>query len=502
MTTVRDPGAGTPLDTHLHAFVRTLRERGMAIGPGEAITAAEVLTVLDLTDRGQLREGLAAVLLREQMHRKTFDVIFDLYFPVRGGFGAAGTAPDGASGSGGEGCSGAPGEAPDQVDPLKMPAADTPPDPDAVREALRQEAVAALVAGGDHDGIASQIVEQLGEYNSATGTAFSSYQALKALNPQTLIAAIANGLLAAAGEEGAAPGSFEYESARRVARSRVAGLTERVTELTSVAMAARRGPEAVAQYAAPQLPENVAFFAATRTELHRMEQTVRPLARQLSTRLLVRRRRARRGPIDLRRTLRKSMSTGGVPIDLAHRRPRPTKPELVLLCDLSGSVAGFSNFTLLLTHALSAEFSKIRVFGFVDSVDEITDYIDPSRTLTVDTVVDMFDRVIRETNVARFGGSDYGNVLRTFVRDFPDAVTHRGTLLILGDARSNHTDPALAELDELVDKARHAFWLNPERRASWGTGDSVADKYGRLIDMYECRTAGQLAEVIGRLLPV
>ncbi|MBS4100988.1 vWA domain-containing protein [Tsukamurella paurometabola] len=502
MTSVRDPGAGTPLDTHLHAFVRTLRERGMAIGPGEAITAAEVLTVLDLTDRGQLREGLAAVLLREQMHRKTFDVIFDLYFPVRGGFGAAGSAPDGAAGSGGEGCSGAPGEAPDQVDPLKMPAADTPPDPDAVREALRQEAVAALVAGGDHDGIASQIVEQLGEYQSATGTAFSSYQALKALNPQTLIAAIANGLLAAAGEDGAAPGSFEYESARRVARSRVAGLTERVQELTSVAMAARPGPEAVAQYAAPQLPENVAFFAATRTELHRMEQTVRPLARQLSTRLLVRRRRARRGPIDLRRTLRKSMSTGGVPIDLAHRRPRPTKPELVLLCDLSGSVAGFSNFTLLLTHALSAEFSKIRVFGFVDSVDEITDYIDPSRTLTVDTVVDMFDRVIRETKVARFGGSDYGNVLRTFVRDFPDAVTHRGTLLILGDARSNHTDPALAELDELVERARHAFWLNPERKASWGTGDSVADKYGRLIDMYECRTAGQLAEVIGRLLPV
>ncbi|ADG79407.1 VWA containing CoxE family protein OS=Tsukamurella paurometabola (strain ATCC 8368 / DSM / CCUG 35730 / CIP 100753 / JCM 10117 / KCTC 9821 / NBRC 16120/ NCIMB 702349 / NCTC 13040) OX=521096 GN=Tpau_2809 PE=4 SV=1 [Tsukamurella paurometabola] len=488
--------AGTPLDGHLHAFVRALRGKGMSIGPGEAITAAEVLTVLDLADRSQLREGLAAVLLREQMHRKSFDVIFDLYFPVRGGIGfpAAGSG----NGSGGEGCAGAPGE----PDPMRMPAADTPPDPDAVREALRQEAVAALVAGGDHDGIASQIVEQLGEYQSATGTAFSSYQALKALNPQTLIAAIANGMLSAAGEDGAQPGSFEYESARRVARDRVAGLSERVRELTSVAMAARRGPEAVVDYAAPQLPENVAFFAATRSELHRMEQTVRPLARQLSTRLLVRRRRARRGPIDLRRTLRKSMSTGGVPIDLAHRRPRPTKPELVLLCDLSGSVAGFSNFTLLLTHALSAEFSKIRVFGFVDSVDEITDYIDTSRTLTVDTVVDMFDRVIRETKVARFGGSDYGNMLRTFLSDFPDAVTHRGTLLILGDARSNHTDPALAELNELVERARHAFWLNPERKVSWGTGDSVADRYRTVIDMYECRTAGQLADVIGRLLPV
>ncbi|MFC7756544.1 VWA domain-containing protein [Tsukamurella soli] len=287
-----------------------------------------------------------------------------------------------------------------------------------------------------------------------------------------------------------------------MARERVAGLSERVRELTQVAMAARKGAENVVEYAAPKLPENVAFFSATRTELKRMEATVRPLARILATRLMVRRRRARRGPIDLRRTLRRSMSTGGVPIDLVHRRPRPSRPELVLLCDLSGSVAGFSNFTLLLTHSLRAEFSKIRVFGFVDGVDEITDYIDPTRALTVDSVVGMFDRVIRETKVSRFGGSDYGGMLRRFVDEFPDAVTHRGTLLILGDARTNYTDPALDSLVELTERARHVFWLNPERRGAWGTGDSVADRYGEIVDMYECRTAGQLADVIARLLPV
>ncbi len=480
---------GPRLDEHVHDFVRALRGRGLAIGPSEAITAVEVLGVLDLSDRSQLRAGLAAVLLRESLHRKVFDVVFDLWFPARPGLGMPGGGATGAASSG--------DDAGDVA--ARMPSAG---DPDEVRDALRQEAIAALVAGGDHDGIVAQIVEQLGGYQSGTGTAYSAYQALKALNPQTLIAKIADGLLAAAGEKGAVAGSFEYESARAVARERVAALSERVRELTQVAMAARKGAENVVEYAAPALPENVAFFAATRSELKRMEATVRPLARILATRIMVRRRRARRGPIDLRRTLRRSMSTGGVPIDLVHRRPRPSRPELVLLCDLSGSVAGFSNFTLLLTHALRAEFSKIRVFGFVDGVDEITDYIDPGQALTVDSVVGMFDRVIRETDVARFGGSDYGGMLRRFLAEFPDAVTHRGTLLILGDARTNYTDPALDALVELTERARHVFWLNPERRVSWGTGDSVADRYLEIVDMYECRTAGQLADVIGRLLPV
>jgi uncharacterized protein with von Willebrand factor type A (vWA) domain len=491
------PGShGSRLAEHTHEFVRALRGRGLPIGPAEAITATEVLTVLDLADRVQLREGLAAVLLRAETHRGVFDIVFDLYFPPRYGLGVGDPAPSGAD-SGGRGNPGDDGADPNAP---AMPGAE--PDPDARREQLRGEAVAALVAGGDHDGIASQIVEQLGEYQSASGKAFSSYQALKTLNPQTLIAAIANGLLAGIGEEHAEPGSFAYENARRIARERVAGLSERVRELTQVAMAARRGAAAVVEMAAPTLPEDVGFFAATHTELRRMEQTVRPLARQLATRLMVRRRRTRRGPIDLRRTLRRSMSTGGVPIDLVHRKPRPSKPELVLLCDLSGSVAGFSTFTLLLTHALRAEFSKIRLFGFVDSVDEITGYVDPTKPLTVDSVVTMFDQVIRETRVARFGGSDYGNMLRTFVAEFEEAVSHRGTLLILGDARTNFTDPGLESLRILVEKSRHAFWLNPERRSAWGSGDSAADRYREVIDMYECRTAGQLAEVIGRLLPV
>lgn len=490
-------GEAPPLAAHTHEFVRALRGRGLPIGPSEAITATEVLTVLDLADRAQLRAGLAAVLLRTDIHRKVFDTVFDLYFPPRRGLGRGGApagSEDAREGRGGPDRGGDP-------DP-NAPAMPGTADPDELRDALRRDAIAALVAGGDHDGVASAIVEQLGEYSSATGKAFSAYQALKTLNPQTLIAAIAGGLMAGIGEQDAQPGSFAYENARRVARERVAGLSERVRELTGVAMAARKGAAAVVEYTAPTLPEDVGFFAATRTELRRMELTVRPLARQLSTRLLVRRRRARRGPIDLRRTLRRSMSTGGVPIDLVHRKPRATKPELVLLCDLSGSVAGFSTFTLLLTHALRAEFSKIRVFGFVDSVDEITGYIDPSKPLTVDSVVTMFDRVIRETRVARFGGSDYGNMLRTFVAEFEEAVSRRGTLLILGDARTNYTDPGLDSLETLVEKSRHAFWLNPERRVAWGTGDSAADRYREVIDMYECRTAGQLADVIGRLLPV
>ena len=101
-------------------------------------------------------------------------------------------------------------------------------------------------------------------------------------------------------------------------------------------------------------------------------RVVAPLARMLATRLAARRRRSRAGAIDLRKTLRKSMSTGGVPIDVVLRKPRPARPELVVLCDVSGSVAGFSHFTLLLVHALRQQFSRVRVFAFIDTTDEVT----------------------------------------------------------------------------------------------------------------------------------
>ncbi|MEU7632327.1 VWA domain-containing protein [Nocardia sp. NPDC049220] len=461
--------ASNGLPGHLVGFVAALRARGIPVGPSETVDAGRVVTVLDLMDREVLREGLACALLRRTTHRATFDGMFDLWFPAA--VGERTSAPDEV-----------------EIPHTRLGDVDIPALRELLARLLGQEAATAQLAA-----LAAQLVEQLGQYQSARGPSFSAYQALREVQPQTLLAEIVAGLAA-----GPDANAFDTEIARRTVRRRIDRFRATVEAETRRRAAERIGRERVATYGVARQAEDVDFLRASEAELAELKRGTQRLARILAARLAARRRHSRRGEIDLRRTLRKSMSTGGVPIDLVHRKPRPGRPELVLLCDVSGSVAGFSNFTLLLVSALREQFSRVRIFAFVDQVDEVTRFFDPHTRL--DTAM---TKIFTEASVVGVDGhSDYGNALAGFVRDYPDAVTSRSSLLILGDARTNYRDPELTTLRSLVDIAKHAHWLNPEPRNQWGSGDSAADRYGQVIEMHECRSAKQLTAVVSRLLPV
>lgn len=455
------------LGGHVAGFVAALRARGVPVGPSETVDAGRVLTVLDLLDRESVREGLACALLRRPTHRATFDGLFDLWFPVAVGDRSASSpevprTPDG------------------QVD---LP---------ALREQLA-ELLTTEDSGAQLQLLAGQIVEQLGQYQSARGPSFSAYQALKDLAPQTLLSRVLAGL-------GLPPDASDRDTevAQRLVRERIAGFRRSVEAETNRRVAEQIGRERVATYGVARQAEDADFLRASERELAELRRGTQRLARILASRLAVRRKRARRGEIDLRKTLRASMSTGGVPIDLVQRKPRPGRPELVLLCDISGSVAGFSNFTLLLVSALREQFSRVRIFAFVDRTDEVTGFFDPHAGLD-----DVLTRIFTESRIIDADGhSDYGQALTTFADGFADAVTSRSSLLVLGDGRTNYRNPQLDILRQLVDTAKHAHWLNPEPRNLWGSGDSAAREYGEVIEMHECRSARQLTEVVSRLLPV
>jgi uncharacterized protein with von Willebrand factor type A (vWA) domain len=300
------------------------------------------------------------------------------------------------------------------------------------------------------------------------------------------------------GADAAWDSPFAEEVSRREVRARIAGFRRMVSDEARRRGAEVRGREAAARTGVPRQGDRVDFLTANAEQLADLRRRVAPLARHLASRLAARRRRARRGPIDLRRTLRRSMSTGGVPMRPAFKRPRPGRPELVLLCDVSGSVAGFSHFTMMLVQALREQFSRIRIFCFVDGCVEVTDLFGPG----VDPAGVMGEITARPGLVAFDGHSDYGSALGRFRADWPDVVGPRTSLLVLGDARTNYRDPNLTVLGELADRARHVHWLNPEPQAQWGTGDSAARSYGRVVPMHECRTAAQLAGVVSGLLPV
>jgi len=235
-------------------------------------------------------------------------------------------------------------------------------------------------------------------------------------------------------------------------------------------------------------------------KLEELRRSVQPLARVLATRLSARRRRRRRGKIDMRRTLRRAMGTGGVPMRPVYEKPRPARPELVLICDVSGSVAGFSNFTMLLVQALSAQFSKVRVFAFVNAMAEVTDIV---RDGAVGGGADIEPRIRAEARITKWHtSSDYGEAFLDFREFFLDAVGPRTAVLILGDARNNNQNPRFDALHEIAMRSRRTYWLNPEHHTRWGLGDSEAQAYAEIVPMHECANVDQLTHFVTRLLPV
>src|SRR6185437_7615893 len=141
-------------------------------------------------------------------------------------------------------------------------------------------------------------------------------------------------------------------------------------------LVADRGAEALARSVRKPLPEDIDVMHATRDELAALHRALHPLSRKLAVRLARKRRHGRRGPLDFRATVRRSLSTGGVPVEPRFRHPRPAKPEIFVVADISGSVASFARFTLHMVHAISSQFSQVRSFVFVDGIDEVTRFFD------------------------------------------------------------------------------------------------------------------------------
>ncbi|MFD9692194.1 VWA domain-containing protein, partial [Kitasatospora sp. NPDC059088] len=479
------PGA-TDTAARLTGLVRALRGHGLRIGPAETVDAAAVLDVLGFADREQMRAGLAAALLRSDGQRAVFDATFDLFFPLGVGTPEALRTPGARHGT----------------DPSAEPAPQTaePPRfgrPDPLRDRLRERLAAALAADdrAAQARLAGEVIEAFGRYGTGStpgSDGWSAHQALGRLAPETLLARILAGL-----RDQGPDGHADRDLADRVLadeiRRRIRDFRALVSAEARRRVAELRGAERIAERAVAPTVDRIDFLAAGRDQLAELRRTVHPLARKLATRLAARRRRAARGRIDLRRTLRRSLGTGGVPLRPAYRLRRPARPELVLLCDVSGSVAGFADFTMLLVQAMGEQFSKVRVFAFVNRTAEVTDLLrrgegDPARLAA---------RIVAEARVTGYhGNSDYGSALGEFADHHLAAVGPRTCVLVLGDARNNHRDPHPEALRRIASRARRVIWLNPERPALWTTGDSAAPTYADVVEMHSCRNARRLGELI------
>ncbi len=452
------------------AFLEALRGAGLPVSLAEDLDAIEALGVLGWGERAVIRDAYAATLVKRRTQRPTFDTLFDLYFPRLVGDGAPAAGQDAS--------------------------ADPAPEPQVrdTAQALAElrEQLAEALAAGDQQALDRLAVEAVSRFGAMPGrgpglSSWSAYTSLQRVSPADLTAQIVEALLA--------EGRTEDEAGRAAAR-RIGGFTRQVEDDARRRIAEEKGPDHVANVAVRPTIDRLDFTAARRSDLEEMRREIYPLARRLATRLTQEHHAQRRGPLDFRRTVRASISTGGVPLVTHHRPKRPHRTELVVLCDVSGSVASFAQFTLLLVFALREQFQKVRAFTFVDQVHEVTEHFRPG----ADVADVMTDLAAATAHAALWGRTNYGRAFTKFAEQHPDAIGPKTSLLILGDARSNYSDLATVALREMTDAARHSWWLNPEHARHWDTGDSAASAYAEIVPMVECRNLTQLGEFVHDLL--
>jgi uncharacterized protein len=472
----------------LSGFINELRQNGLPVSLTEHLDAAEAVHFVALEDRQELKYALGATLVKSSAHWRAFESAFDIYFANRRegeGEPGEGQAPGADTQSSdrmrGDGSGGAGGE---QMTPEELAAllyrALMDGDPSLMRLVARQ-------AVNRYAGI---------EPGRPVGGTYYLYRTLRNLDLDGVLERIMQDVRppVGTGEEPLTP--LQDRLLGDEYRLRIEQLRKEVEEEIRRRLVADRGAEALARSVRKPLPEDIDVMHATREELAALHRALRPLSRKLAVRLARRRRHGRRGPLDFRATVRRSLSTGGVPVDPKFRRPRPHKPEIVVIADVSGSVASFARFTLHLVYAISSQFSKVRAFVFVDGIDEVTSYFEG-----VDDPSEAVHKINTEADVVWVDGhSDYGHALGVFHSRWADEITSRTSVLILGDARNNYHATEAWVLSDLRNKARHLYWLNPEPRDYWGSGDSVVAEYAKYCDaVVECRTLRQLERFVGEL---
>ena len=492
MTTLEKGEASSdkPLFDLLEGFVHELRTAGLPVSLSENIDAAEAVRHIPLEDRVAFKYALAATMVKNNSHWKTFETLFEVYFSLRGQEysldgddndpfgdmdfdeqeGEEGAQGDG-QGGGGEGLS-----------------------PEELAELLYQ----ALLKGDDMlmRAIARQAVKRFAgmEPGRPVGGTYYLYRTLRNLDLDGILERLMEQAKESA-PDGLTP--FEERLEKDEFNDRIDKMRKEIEAEIRRRLVADRGAEAMAKTLRKPLPEDVDFMHASREEMTALRRAIYPLTRKLAARLARKRRHKRKGPLDFRRTVRQSLSYGGVPADPRFRHPKPGKPEIFVIADISGSVAAFARFTLHLVYAISSQFSRVRAFVFIDGLDEVTDYFEG-----VDDITQAIHRVNTEADVVWVDGhSDYGHALEVFWENYGKEIGPKTTVLILGDARNNYHASQAWIAKEIQHRARKLFWLNPEPKAYWDTGDSIVGDYGAHCDgTFEVRNLRQLEKFVDNLV--
>src|SRR5215218_750137 len=447
--------AGPPgMASRLLEFADELRREGMAVGTSELLDAFHALEAVSWTGREDFREALAATLAKSQEDRHVLDIVFERFFfrAVEREAVERGLKEESFRREGGA----------DGLDLEELR--------ERIRDAIRRG------ADGEMRDLSRLAIAAFGRQGEGSGVIGVDVQRIR----RTL------GLRT----ERSAPEPPDPDAVPRDELQRFERHVRRELERQMIERTESLPPSKPLRELDRALPSNPA------QDLSQVHRVVAQLKRRLPTRGRELRGRRRSAVVDVRRTMRASLSTGGVPLELKYRPRRPRRPELYVLCDVSTSVTSASVFFLSVLHALHDSFRRLRSFVFVERISEVTDVFERERSFEA-----VSRRIATDAGVADVSGyTDYGRVWVEFLDKVVDDLDPRSTVIVLGDARTNGREPHAQVFGHVAEHAGRTFWINPEPRLYWNYGDSVMAAYEPFCDgVFECWTTKRLETFVNAL---
>jgi uncharacterized protein len=454
------------LEQTLTRYIRALRGAGAAVSPAEAIDAARAVALVGYGERATLKDSLGLILAKTEEEKAIHDRLFELYFASRAASQAA-TAED-------EPAEGARARDQDGEGERGEGAAD------------RVDDLIELARGGDPDRLAAEMERAAAEVG-ADGIRFSSQASfftrrlLEAMGIEALEARLMQRL------DARTEASRADAAALMDARSTLARRAREVVD-TRYAVFGEAATEAFMNDAVANRPIDRLGLR----DMERMKALVARMARRLAIRHARRRKQRDRAHLDIRHTLRANAGHDFVPFELVFRRKVRDKPKIVAICDVSGSVASYVRFLLLFLYALNDKVADLGAFAFSSHLRPVGDSL---RRLDFEAAL---AQILYELGA---GSTDYGQALADLREHGWEQIDRRTTVLVLGDGRSNRTDPRLELFAELADRAKRVVWLCPEPPARWGSGDSALLQYRPYCTLLtHCATALDLENALDEIL--
>ena len=443
------------MQSTMEDFLRALRASDVRVTPAEAIDAHQAVDIVGYADRELFRDALCSTLAKTESEVARFDEVFDNFFKR-----------------------------------------ETPPlparwgDPELARQALEDgEAgndLAEMLLNNDTSGLAQALEEAarragVSEIRLATQRSRFTRRILDEMGLADIERILARARMR--GDEAGEALTEQLNAGRARLFDESSKLVARQLDLYARETGRRMREELLAQKTLTGIDDD---------DIAMMQSLVRKMAKRLANRYSRQQKKAKKGKLDIRRTMRKSLGYGGIPFDIIWKTTKVDRPKIVVLCDVSKSVATAAQFLLLFLYSLN------------EVVDHIWSYAFSGRLVSVDEVLDNEDVEKAMFTILRrigFQQTDYGKALEDFCDLHLDQLDRRTTVIILGDGRTNYANPRLDLMHTIQERSRAVIWLNPEPETYWPTGDSQMIRYARFCHVAKtCNTLNGLERIIEDVL--